>query len=100
MKTIKRVAYSACALAVLGLAALEAQAPATTPPSGRRVRVAVLDFDYATVYSGVSSIFGQNVDVLAGHLDRGVAHQRADLRDFGLVCHVRSASLKEILARQ
>jgi curli biogenesis system outer membrane secretion channel CsgG len=96
MKTIKRVAYSACALAVLGLAALEAQTPASTPPSGRRARVAVLDFDYATVYSGVSSIFGQNVDVGKGVTDLLVSYLVKD----GSYSVIERSALDRILAEQ
>ena len=51
---MKMVVSGVCALAVLSGATVEAQAPG----EGRRPRVAILDFDYATVYSGVSAIFG------------------------------------------
>src|SRR5882724_7632956 len=33
---------------------------------GRKKRVAILDFDYATVHAGVSSMFGQDVDIGKG----------------------------------
>ncbi len=39
----------------------------TTPV--RKKRVAVFDFDYATVHSGVSAIFGQDVDIGKGISD-------------------------------
>jgi curli biogenesis system outer membrane secretion channel CsgG len=35
----------------------------------RKARVAILDFDYATVHNGVSAIFGTNVDVGKGVAD-------------------------------
>jgi curli biogenesis system outer membrane secretion channel CsgG len=51
-----------------------AQAPAAAAAGGRRPRVAVLDFDYATVHSYVSSIFGSNVDVGKGVTDLLVSY--------------------------
>src|SRR5690349_12993508 len=64
------------ALSVVGVAAvcaavtLSAQAPAATPAaSGRRPRIAILDFDYATVHTAVSAVFGTNVDVGKGITD-------------------------------
>ncbi|MGA7463311.1 MAG: hypothetical protein WBW69_23950, partial [Candidatus Korobacteraceae bacterium] len=42
-------------------------APSTTPPpGGRKKRVAVFDFDYATVQSSSAALFGTNVDVGKG----------------------------------
>ena len=68
METIKSAVGVALWLAVSAVLILDAQTPAagTPAPSGRRARVAVVDFDYATVYSGVSAIFGTNVDVGKG----------------------------------
>lgn len=42
---------------------------ATTQAQPPRKRVAVFDFDYATVQSGVSAIFGQNLDIGKGIAD-------------------------------
>ena len=42
-------------------------APPAAPP--RKKRVAVIDFDYATVHSGISALFGQDVDVGKGITD-------------------------------
>jgi outer membrane protein OmpA-like peptidoglycan-associated protein/curli biogenesis system outer membrane secretion channel CsgG len=51
-------------LMTLGIGAtLQVQAQSTAP---RRPRVAVLDFDYGTVMSASSSIFGTNVDIGKG----------------------------------
>jgi curli biogenesis system outer membrane secretion channel CsgG len=61
----KMVAVSVCALAVFAGSALEARAQ----EAGRRPRVAILDFEYATVYSNVAAIFGTNVDVGKGITD-------------------------------
>ena len=36
---------------------------APAAPTGRKKRVAIFDFDYATVHSSVAALFGQDVDV-------------------------------------
>jgi curli biogenesis system outer membrane secretion channel CsgG len=46
-----------------------APAVATAPAAPRKKRVAVIDFDYATVHSGISALFGQDVDVGKGITD-------------------------------
>jgi curli biogenesis system outer membrane secretion channel CsgG len=47
-----------------------APAPAAAPVTAvRKKRVAVMDFDYATVHSGISALFGQDVDVGKGITD-------------------------------
>ena len=48
-----------------------ATAPAAAPaaPTGRKKRVAIFDFDYATVHGAVAAIFGQDVDVGKGISD-------------------------------
>jgi curli biogenesis system outer membrane secretion channel CsgG len=47
-----------------------AAAPAAAPVTAvRKKRVAVMDFDYATVHSGISALFGQDVDVGKGITD-------------------------------
>src|SRR5712672_4163208 len=45
-----------------------AQAP-PAPATARKKRVAIFDFDYATVHSGVAALFGQDVDVGKGIAD-------------------------------
>ncbi len=52
-------------LAALAAPALDAQDPATSAPPARR-RVAVLDFDYGTVHSYVTDIWGSDVDIGKG----------------------------------
>jgi Skp family chaperone for outer membrane proteins len=42
----------------------------------QKKRVAVLNFDYATVQSGVSAIFGTNVDVGKGKIGRASCRER------------------------
>ncbi|MGH9738023.1 MAG: hypothetical protein ACRD4X_05490, partial [Candidatus Acidiferrales bacterium] len=50
-----------------GAAAAPPAAPAQ--PQGRKKRVAVFDFDYATVQTNSSAVFGTNVDVGKGISD-------------------------------
>ena len=38
-------------------------------PTPRKKRVAIFDFDYATVHGGVAAIFGQDVDIGKGISD-------------------------------
>src|SRR6266480_3777871 len=68
-RPMKRLALALC-LAALAAPALDAQvapapAPAPAATSARR-RVAVLDFDYATVHSSVTGVYGSDVDVGKG----------------------------------
>jgi curli biogenesis system outer membrane secretion channel CsgG len=91
---IKMVVSGLCVLAVLGGSALHAQTPAAD--GGRRPRVAIVDFDYATVYSGVAAIFGQNVDVGKGITDLLVTYLVKD----GSYSVIERKALDKILAEQ
>lgn len=62
----------------------------------RKKRVAILDFDYATVHSDVSAIFGQNVDVGKGVSDLLVTTLVKD----GSYSVIERAALDKILAEQ
>src|SRR3989442_8379684 len=73
-----------------------AQAPAATPAQGRKKRVAVFDFDYATVHSGVSAIFGQDVDVGKGISDLLVTYLVKD----GSYSVIERKALDKIMAEQ
>src|SRR5260370_6375852 len=59
------------AVAVLGLMATTWVTAATgqDAPTPRKRRVAIFDFDYATVHGGVAAIFGQDVDIGKGISD-------------------------------
>jgi len=83
-----------CALAVLCGSAVEAQSPAGA--AGRRPRVAVLDFEYATVYRDVQLIFGQNIDVGKGITDLLVTNLVKD----GSYSVIERKALDKILAEQ
>jgi len=89
----KMVVSGVCALALLFGATVEAQTPAA---AGRRPRVAVLDFEYATVYRDVQLIFGQNIDVGKGITDLLVTNLVKD----GSYSVIERKALDKILAEQ
>jgi curli biogenesis system outer membrane secretion channel CsgG len=69
---------SLVALLLCGVVALDAQDqappaaaqnPAPAQSQGRKKRVAILDFDYATVQTNAAAVFGTNVDVGKGITD-------------------------------
>jgi curli biogenesis system outer membrane secretion channel CsgG len=91
---IKMVVTGVCALAVLTGSTLNAQAPAGD--AGRRPRVAIVDFDYATVYSNVAAVFGTNVDVGKGITDLLVTYLVKD----GSYSVIERKALDKILAEQ
>jgi curli biogenesis system outer membrane secretion channel CsgG len=65
-------------------------------PARQKKRVAVLDFDYATVYDGVSAIFGKNEDV-----GKGIAGLLEDrLGQSGAFIVVDRRAAREILKEQ
>jgi curli biogenesis system outer membrane secretion channel CsgG len=95
---MKRLARSAWLAAIIGVAitsplAAQTAAGGTTP---RRARIAVLDFDYATVHSGISAIFGTNVDVGQGVTDLLVTYLVKD----GSYSVIERKVLDRILAEQ
>ncbi len=59
-------------------------------------RVAVMDFDYATVQSGISAIFGSNLDVGKGVADMLVQ----DLVKSGVYSVIERKALDKVLAEQ
>ena len=87
---------------VIAAAPPPAQATAgaqTSPPpqtQGRKKRVAIFDFDYATVHSGVSAIFGQDVDIGRGISDLLVTYLVKD----GSYSVIERKALDKILAEQ
>jgi curli biogenesis system outer membrane secretion channel CsgG len=66
------------------------------PATGRKKRVAVFDFDYATVHAGVSGIFGQDVDIGKGISDLLVT----DLVKDGTYSVIERKALDKIMAEQ
>jgi curli biogenesis system outer membrane secretion channel CsgG len=63
---------------------------------GRKKRVAIMDFDYATVHGGVAAIFGQDVDVGKGISDLLVKYLVKD----GTYSVIERKALDTILAEQ
>lgn len=88
--------YVACALA-LALAAtlLPARALSQDAPK-RRPRIAVLDFDYGTVHTASSALFGTDVDVGKGIVDLLVTGLVKD----GTYSVIERKALDKILAEQ
>src|SRR5262245_39309879 len=81
----------------LGLA-LATAASAQTPTAGaaRKKRVAVFDFDYATVHSGVAAIFGKDIDIGKGVTDLLVTYLVKD----GTYSVIERKALDKVLAEQ
>jgi curli biogenesis system outer membrane secretion channel CsgG len=71
-------------------------ATATTAAAQAKRRVAIMDFDYATVHSGVSAMFGQDVDVGKGIADLLVSYLVKD----GTYSVIERKALDKILAEQ
>src|SRR4051812_30375127 len=92
----KLVVSGLCALAVLSGSTVDAQTPAGGAASGRKPRVAIVDFEYATVYSNVAAIFGQNVDIGKGITDLLVTYLVKD----GSYSVIERKALDKILAEQ
>ena len=65
-------------------------------PAGRKKRVAVFDFDYATVQTASSAVFGTNVDVGKGISDLLVRHLVQD----GTYSVIERQQLAKILGEQ
>jgi curli biogenesis system outer membrane secretion channel CsgG len=74
-----------------------AAAPSSAPaPTGRKKRVAVFDFDYATVMSASQAYFGQNIDLGKGISDLLVR----DLVKDGTYSVIERQQMAKILAEQ
>ena len=65
-------------------------------PTPRKKRIAIMDFDYATVHSGVAAIFGQDVDIGKGIADLLVTNLVKD----GSYSIIERKALDKILAEQ
>jgi len=71
--------------------------PGTNPaPQGRKKRVAILDFDYATVHSNVAAVFGSDIDVGKGITDLLVKYLVKD----GTYSVIERQALDKIMAEQ
>ena len=94
---MRRISAIICVVSVVSAVAaagVAAQTPA--PGAGRKARVAILDFDYATVHSTVSAIFGRDVDVGKGVTDLLVTYLVKD----GSYSVIERKALDKIMAEQ
>ena len=92
----KYVTVPACAAAI-ALFALSLTIPASgQAASKRRPRIAVMDFDYATVQTVSSAVFGTNVDIGKGIVDLLVT----DLVKDGTYSVIERKQIDKILAEQ
>ncbi|HXQ27506.1 MAG TPA: CsgG/HfaB family protein [Candidatus Acidoferrales bacterium] len=73
-----------------------APAAASAQPTGRKKRVAVFDFDFATVQTASAAAFGQNIDVGKGISDLLVKYLVQD----GTYSVIERKALDKILAEQ
>ena len=102
MKQIIRFVGVASLLGAVAAVGVVANIAAQTSPSGaaaasgRKVRVAVMDFEYATVHSYVSAIFGRDVDIGKGVTDLLVTYLVKD----GGYSVIERKTLDKILAEQ
>jgi len=78
------------------LAVVVCATAATAAAQARKKRVAIMDFDYATVHSGVAAIFGQDVDIGKGISDLLVKYLVKD----GTYSVIERKALDKILAEQ
>jgi len=88
--------WSALFVSLLVVFAMAGAAIAQTAAAPRKKRVAVFDFDYATVHSGVAAIFGTDVDVGKGISDLMVTYLVKD----GSYSVIERKALDKILAEQ
>ena len=94
MKSHRIVPACAAAMALFALSIATPANPQATPK--RRPRVAVMDFDYATVQTASAAVFGTNVDIGKGIGDLLVT----DLVKDGSYSVIERKQLDKILAEQ
>ncbi|MFZ0818975.1 MAG: CsgG/HfaB family protein [Candidatus Acidiferrales bacterium] len=95
MKKILAVLVLMIAVIPLGARPLHGGNPAD-PQQPRKKRIAVLDFDYATVQSGTAAMFGTNVDVGKGITDLLITNLVKD----GTYSVIERQAINKILAEQ
>src|SRR3954452_5000762 len=94
MKACRKIAACVAAGALLGaMLCVDANGQAAAK---RRPRIAVMDFDYGTVQTWTSEVFGTNVDVGKGIVDLLVT----DLVKDGTYSVIERKQLDKILAEQ
>jgi curli biogenesis system outer membrane secretion channel CsgG len=93
---MKKSGFAVFICLILAGTMLAQNAAAPAPAGGRKKRVAIMDFDYATVHSGVAALFGQDVDVGKGIADLLVK----DLVKDGTYSVIERKALDKIMAEQ
>ncbi|MGB6691281.1 MAG: CsgG/HfaB family protein [Terracidiphilus sp.] len=93
---MKRFLPILAVLAAMAAGSVCVSADAQTAPAKRRPRLAIMDFDYATVQTYSSAIFGTNVDIGKGIRDLLVT----DLVKDGTYSVIERAAMDKILAEQ
>jgi curli biogenesis system outer membrane secretion channel CsgG len=91
----RKLLFTCAAVSLLITFSLAAPAPSQDAPK-RRPRIAVLDFDYATVQTWSSAMFGTNVDIGKGIVDMLVT----DLVKDGTYSIIERQALDKIMAEQ
>ena len=92
---MRRVLFSILLIASF-VPSLAAQTSTAPPATGRKKRVAIFDFDYATVQSASAAAFGTNVDVGKGISDLLVRHLVQD----GTYSVIERKAMDKILGEQ
>ena len=95
MIIMKRAVLGKVLAGFLAIASVGA-AFAQTAPAPRKKRIAIMDFDYATVHSYVNAIFGQDIDIGKGVADLLVTNLVKD----GSYSIIERKALDKILAEQ
>ena len=94
---MKRLFWSALILASFFVAGAQAPSAQDAPAhQGRKKRVAIFDFDYATVMSNSAAVFGSNVDIGKGISDLLVRNLVQD----GTYSVIERKAMDKILAEQ
>jgi curli biogenesis system outer membrane secretion channel CsgG len=94
MSKSSKALFALALVCVISVPALQAQAPAAA--AGRKPRVAIMDFDYATVRSNAAAIFGTDIDIGKGISDLLVNY----LVKEGSFSVIERKALDKILAEQ
>src|SRR6476661_1987109 len=90
---MRKVTSLAALFLLFSVAAAFAQA---APAAPRKKRIAIFDFDYATVHSNVAALFGQDIDVGKGISDLLVTYLVKD----GSYSVIERKALDKIMAEQ
>src|ERR1700704_4858541 len=93
---MKKALFAAAVLGLIATTWVTAATGQTTAPTPRKRRVAIFDFDYATVHGGVAALFGQDVDVGKGISDLLVKYLVKD----GSYSVIERKAMDKILAEQ